>query len=415
MLDAVVKHASRVGCLAALVLLTTLVAPEGRAEAAPRPGRGPCAGVDVATGSSRDRTPISANLLQRCVRLNQLQVIGTHNSYKQPVTPQILDALFAFDRGLAESIEYSHLPLPAQFSGQEVRQIELDVFADSEGGLYAERVGLRVVGLPNNAPPALHEPGFKVLHIQDLDFNSSCLTFVECLEQVRDWSDTHSGHLPIAILVELKDDAIPDPINAGFVVPEPIGAFELDALDAEIRSVFTEDRMITPDDVRGSFSTLEAAVRSQRWPTLREAAGKVMFLMDNGGGLRDLYRAGRPSLQGRVLFTNATPGSPDAAFVKMNSPVGNVDAIRQLVAQGYVVRTRADEPTIQARNADTTQREAALASAAQWVSTDYPVPGSSPFSSYFASIPGGEPARCNPVNTGPRCVSALLESGRGTR
>ena len=151
------------------------------------------------------------------------------------------------------------------------------------------------------------------------------------------------------------------------------------------------------------------------WPTLRDAAGKVMFVVDNGGAARDLYRDGRPSLEGRVLFTNSFPGEPDAAFVKVNSPVGNESYIQGLVADGYVVRTRSDEPTVQARSNDTTQLEAALASGAQWVSTDYPVPGSSPFSAYFAEIPGGEPARCNPVNTGPRCDDDGLERLRPGR
>lgn len=346
-----------------------------------------------------------------CLRLNQIQVMGTHNSYKQDVVPQILGLLELFDPTLAASLEYSHAPLPEQFDHQGIRQIELDVFADSEGGLYAGRVGLDVAGLPNETPPELTEPGFKVLHVQDLDFTTSCLTFVACLEQVDEWSDANPRHLPIAVLVELKDDPIPDPFDFGFVVPEQIGTDELDRLDAEIRSVFDESEMITPDDVRGARGSLEDAVLSGGWPTLREAAGKVLFLMDNGGAERDVYRAGRPSLQGRVLFTNSTPGSPDAAFVKVNEPVGNVDRIQDLVASGYLVRTRADEPTVQARSGDTTQLEAALASGAQWVSTDYPVPGSSPFSDYFAAIPGGDPARCNPVNTGPRCEAGTLARG----
>jgi hypothetical protein len=131
--------------------------------------------------------------------------------------------------------------------------------------------------------------------------------------------------------------------------------------------------------------------------------------MDNGGRYRDDYRIGRPSLEGRAIFTNSTPGQPDAAFVKVNQPIGNVDRIRALVAAGYVVRTRSDEPTYQARSNDPTMRDAALASGAQWVSTDYPVPGSSPYSPYFAAIPDGHPGRCNPVNTGPLCRNPLLE------
>ena len=352
-----------------------------------------------------------------------MQVIGSHNSYKQPTTPEIYAVLSAFDPVLASSLEYDHPPIAEQLEQQGVRQLELDVFADPAGGAYARRVGLGVVGLPNDPPPELLQPGFKVLHIQDLDFNSSCLTFVDCLEQVDAWSDANPTHLPVAILVELKDEPIPDPFNFGFTVPTVIGGPELDQLDAEIRSVFGRSELITPDDVRGRHGTLEEAVLAGRWPTLEDAQGKVMFMMDNGGRHRDLYRAGRPSLEGRVLFTNATPGSPDAAFVKVNQPVGNVEQIQQLVAAGYVVRTRSDEPTVQARSGDTTQREAALASGAQWVSTDYPVPGSSPFSDYFAAIPDGDPARCNPVNTGPRCrndgprgpLSPLTGRGRRPR
>ena len=119
-----------------------------------------------------------------CTRLNQIQVLGTHNSYKQPVVPEIFDLLEAFDPSLAASLEYSHPPLAEQFSDQGIRQIELDVFADPNGGLYADRIGLDVAGLANDPPPELLEPGLKVLHVQDLDFATSCLTFVECLRQV---------------------------------------------------------------------------------------------------------------------------------------------------------------------------------------------------------------------------------------
>jgi uncharacterized protein len=372
--------------------------------------RGRCAGTDAATGTRVDSRPAPDAVLRHCLRLNQIQVLGTHNSYKQAIAPQLLAALRAFDPDLAASLEYDHPPLDHQLSAQGIRQIELDVFADPDGGTYAGRVGLDLVGLPNDPPPEILEPGFKVLHVQDLDFESSCLTFVECLRQVRAWSRANDGHLPIAVLVELKDAPIPDP-GFGFVVPPPIGAAELDALDAEIRSVFDDDDVITPDDVRGDHATLEAAVLDGGWPTLAQAQGKVLFLMDNGGAHRATYREGRPSLEGRMLFTNSEPGSADAAFVKVNSPVGNEARIQELVAAGYVVRTRADTPTVQARTGDTTQRDAALRSSAQWVSTDYPVPGSSPFSDYFATIPDGSPARCNPVNTGPRCRNEALEPG----
>jgi hypothetical protein len=352
-------------------------------------------------------------LADRCLRLNQIQVVGTHNSYHIRPQDPLWSALKAFDPALAASLEYTHAPLAQQFDTQEVRQIELDVFADPAGGLYDQRHILPFVGLPaDSGQPELERPGFKVLHVQEIDFLSRCSTFVSCLRQVKAWSDAHPTHLPVAILVELKDTPIPDPLNAGFVTPRLIGPPELDALDAEIRSVFPPSRVITPDSVRGPRPTLEDAVRSGGWPSLGEARGKVLFLMDNGGRYRTDYLTGHPSLAGRMLFTNAEPGNPDAAFVKRNDPLGvNLAQIQDLVRRGYLVRTRADADTAQARTGDTAMRDAAFASGAQWVSTDYPVPGlSTPFGTdYVARIPDGSPARCNPVNTSRGCRNGSLE------
>ena len=65
-----------------------------------------------------------------------------------------------------------------------------------------------------------------------------------------------------------------------------------------------------------------------------------------------------------------------------------------------LVRTRADADTVQARSNDTTMRDAALAGGAQFVSTDYEVPDPR-FGPYVVRIPGGTPARCNPVTAPP--------------
>jgi hypothetical protein len=256
----------------------------------------------------------------------------------------------------------------------------------------------------------LDEPGFKVLHIQDLDFNSTCLTFVGCLEEVEAWSAANRGHLPVAILVELKDAELPVP---GFVVPVPIGAPELDALDAEIRSVFSEEQIITPDDVRGSHPTLEAAVLAGGWPTLRRPPEGAVPHGQRGWLPRPL--PGRSALARRPGPVHQRHARLARRGVREGERVdrqrrGHPAARRRRLRRPHEVR----RPDVEARSGDTTRRDAALASGAQWVSTDYPVPGSSPFSSYFAAIPGGEPARCNPVNTGPRCSDALLEGGTGS-
>lgn len=350
------------------------------------------------------------------VRLNQIQVLGTHNSYHVHGGPSLFSLLRNFSPALADSLDYGQLPLDQQLDGQGIRQFELDVFTDPAGGLYSDPAGPRIVasaGLPPDLPPndpnaVLRRPGLKVFHVQDIDFRSTCLTFRICLRTIKRWSDENPRHLPLMIQVELKSDVIPDP-GFGFVIPRPFGAADVDEVDREVRSVFSERELITPDDVRGRSATLEQAVLTRGWPRLADARGKVLFTMDNEGREKDLYLAGHPSLRGRVLFTSSRPGAPEAAFVKLNDPLTDGALIRDLVARGYIIRTRADADTVQARTGDTTMRDAALASGAQFVSTDYPVPNPAFGTGYFVALPGGRTARCNPVNAPPGCRGTQLE------
>src|SRR5262245_6544297 len=71
----------------------------------------------------------------RCVALNVIQVLGTHNSYHIQPRPQLFSLLLAFDPSF-QAWEYTHPPLDQQFTTEGIRQIELDVFADPQGGLY---------------------------------------------------------------------------------------------------------------------------------------------------------------------------------------------------------------------------------------------------------------------------------------
>ncbi len=370
------------------------------------------AGSSAMSSKRHDNHDHQARDVDRRVRLNEIQVIGSHNSYHQlPPEPEVT-LRRSFIDGAEDQLEYRHAPLPDQFQSQKVRQIELDAFLDPAGGKYATPL-IRAVTNGGPYDPLMDQPGIKVLHIQDVDYHSSCLTLKICLQQVKDWSDAHPSHVPIAILLELKDD----PLAFGdlkFVTPDPWTAAAMDTLDSEIRSVFRPTDLITPDDVRGHRRTLEDAVLHKGWPTLDRSRGKVMFLMDNAGAKRAAYVQGRPNLEGRVLFTNSKPGQPDAAFVERNDAKGSGAEIRSLVERGYVVRSRADADTVEARRNDTSTRDAALASGAQWVSTDYPVPNYLVDfdTTYYAEIPGGTVARCNPVNGPRRCVSALLEVDR---
>ncbi len=307
------------------------------------------------------------------LRLNQLQALGTHNSYHVAPTVEPWSTI--------QQWQYSHDPLETQFGSEGVRQIELDVYAD----------------------PA----GIRVLHVPDVDFGTTCSLYVDCLRQVKHWSDANPQHAPIAILTELND------VNYGFPTPVlPWDGPAMDQLDNEIRSVFSPREVLTPDDVRGHHATLADAIATDGWPTIDSVRGQVLFLMDNAGSYRDTYTAGHPNLEHRMLFTNSEIGRPDAAFIKLNDPVGDQAAIQAAVAAGYVVRTRTDADTFEARANNTVPRDAALVGGAQWVSTDYEVPGRAYGQPYFVSIPGGTPDRCNPLNAPPWCTSRQIESLR---
>ena len=363
---------------------------------------------DKTSDADKPTTTTTASI-DTSVHLNEIQVLGTHNSYHKGVPDDVFNLLESFDQSLADSLDYKKVPLREQLEQQGARQIELDVFADPDGGLFADRHVNTALGKPiASGVPELDKPGFKVFHVQEIDFESTCITFVECLQQVKAWSDDTPDHLPVLIMVEAKDTPIADPVNLGFVTPHLIRGPEVDALDAEIRSVFSDGDLITPDDIRGSHTTLREAVTTDGWPTLAASRGKVFFALDNENEVRDAYMAGHANLEGRVLFTSVDPSDPAAAFVKLNEPETDGAKIRELVKQGFVIRTRSDADTVQARTGDTTMREAALASGAQFISSDYLV-ADTRLSDYKVELLGGEVARCNPVNAPPTCKDADLK------
>ena len=342
-------------------------------------------------------------VLDRTLHMNDLQAVGTHNSYKQAMPPAELAAHRARDPR-ADGIDYGHRPLGEQLD-HGARTLELDVYYDPHGGYYAHPPGALRKGYAHSpwSPEAtrqMQQPGFKVMHMADIDFRSSCQTFVACLTIIRDWSHAHPRHVPIMLLINAKDD----PEGPGAVAPLRFTEAAFDALDAEIRSVLSPADLVTPDDVQGDYPTLRDAVRAGHWPTLGQARGKEFFVLDEHGRKVALYRGARHSLEGRVMFVNTGEDSPAAAYLTLNDPLGEAARIRRDVAAGYMVRTRADADTVEARRNDTRRRDAAFASGAQYISTDYIWPDPR-FGPYRVQLPDAGAARCNPLRA-PACHAA---------
>jgi hypothetical protein len=296
------------------------------------------------------------------LRFHQLQAKSTHNSYH--LEP---------DGNELQAWAYSHLPLDRQMREQGVRHLELDI----------------------RLSPALD--AFEVFHLPVIDEQTSCRAFVACLATVEQWSRANPAHHPIVVQIEVKSGHPGDAAVEAFFT----------RLHQEIESVWPRDRIITPDEVRAGRATLGEAVAELCWPTLGTLRGRVMFTIDDGGAFRDSYSRDGTSLDGRLLFSESQPGTPTAAITVLNDPLGSADAIAAALAANMLVRTRADVDSEPLVSGDTTQRDAALASGAQFVSTDHPVPSSA--GAYGVDIPGGTPSRCNPVTAPPSCRSRAIE------
>lgn len=325
-------------------------------------GCAPAPSSDVASSSSVSSSAAQLSVLASDVRLNHIQMEGTHNSTHIPMPGPTLP-----------EYHYTHQPLEVQFEEQGVRQIELDLHYNAQKDRIA------------------------VYHVMAIDFRSTCRMLRECFEQINAWSTANPLHHPIIIQFEMKTFSSPKP------------PLEMMAqLETDIKAVFPIDRVITPDEVQGTYRDLATAVASGNWPRIDDVRGHVMFAMEDDGEYRSAYTYGDQDLHGRLIFVDAPPGYAYSAYTILNDPIGDLDAIRSSLAAGLIVRTRADSCCTEADNNDFSRLEAALASGAHIITTDFPDPVDT--TDYWVEMPGGNPSRCNPITALTGCTSTAIEN-----
>ena len=307
------------------------------------------------------RLPLIAALLCGCspafplddvLRMNHVQVVGTHNSYHVMT-------------GDIDPWRYTHAPLDVQIRDQGVRQFELDAYWDEERG------------------------GWDVFHLPSLDEGTTCETFAECVEdQVRGSQET-PGHVPLLTLIELKSSRT----NA---------TVQLDALSDVLIEAWPEGALITPTEVQGDAPTLAEAVATAGWPTLGETRGHAIYVLHAGDGWRAALTEDDTTVGARPIFAEAGGdlSCTTCAVQTMNDPgsAGIADAL----AAGQWVRTRTDVDGDEARANDPSRRDLAKSVGAHALSTDFPVPH--PDTGYVVTFEGGRPARCNPVTAPAECT-----------
>ncbi len=309
------------------------------------------------------------------LRLNDIRVIASHNSYKKLPHPKVLNFLSKFQDKLGDQnnpayIDYGHLPFGEQFSDYGVRGVELDVNYDPKGGHYRRRrVNLFVFGQKQRVKdPSMKSPGFKLLHISDVDFETHYYTLIDGLKDIKKWSELNPRHIPIFINIEAKGAHPADQSKTlhflGFKKCIPFDSIAYSLLESEIASVFDREEIYTPADFKGSFETIRDKVNAQGWPYLKECLGKVIFILE--GNNQKIYR----NFESPLMFYYGEDRDPNTAFLLRNNPEGNEHDIRR-ASDRFMIRTRSDSGTEESRNNDFSRWKSALNSNAQIISTDY--------------------------------------------
>lgn len=366
------------------------------------------------------------------LKINQIQVIGTHNSYAKKRDAVIMDFVDPILTNLfqnyaksidpegqgkwnefhpnlneltfKEMISYSFPDFKAQLNAG-LRSLAIDIVYDPVGGTFSKPAvyeAMKAKGITNYQPfdaTGLETPGFKVMHMPDVDFLSHYNTFEAALTDLKTWSDKNPTHAPVYIMIEAKDKGFPIFPNSAKVTPFSSDIY--DALDQTLVAILGREKIIAPDDVRGDYKTLNEAVLNKNWPTVQASQGKFIFLLLPGGaGLtsESAYVKNHESLKDRIMFVKANAGEAHAGFLLLDNAIVRQNDIQQYVKQGYMVRTRSDIETYEAKVNDYSRAKAAFKSGAQVISTDYYQDTNNYGTSYKVELPSNKPIQVNPLN-----------------
>lgn len=268
------------------------------------------------------------------IKLNEIQILASHNSYKKRGVP--LGKLFV---GLGDSFEeanalnYGYQDLTAQFK-LGVRSMEFDL--------------------------RLRKTSFMLTHVPLVDNSSVAPDFSLALEEMKLYSTHNPNHLPIIILMEIKDDWMI--LDHALQVMD---TSDLERLDDLIR-LKLGDSLVTPSHMIHEGMSLKETIQTVGWPSLQSLLGKIMIVL-HPGSFTDRYASLDSTNQSQAMFMGLYHNMLDreyASFVVHNEP--DVDVIQQMVTDGFMVRTRLDDRLV----FDEDRYQRGIESGAQILTTD---------------------------------------------
>lgn len=288
---------------------------------------------------------------------NRLRTIGTHNSYKLRTTGAmqfVSKTLFPVVGASPNAFEYDHDTLTEQLN-LGVRSLELDLsFSKREG-----------------------EERFTVQHSPLFDGNSSAIDLILALEEIAEWSRYNEGHIPITVLLEVKEDFL---MKAG---SRKLKESDFSALYRTVSDTLG-DRLLTPSEMWNGEATARAVREKNAYPALRETLGKVIVIL-HPGKFTDTLASVPLSEQKLFVMANLSERenyAETALFVLGNRPGDEAD---QASKEGFIVRTRLDDALF----VDEARAARAIEGRAQILSTDFP-PRKNPSDLPVSIFPNGK-------------------------
>jgi len=149
----------------------------------------------------------------------------------------------------------------------------------------------------------------------------------DCLDGLRTWSDENPGHPLIVVNVDLKVG-----LNGKY---KPF--------DQLIEAIGRE-KLLRPQDLRGSHPDLRSAVASKGWPKLGELRGRFMFVLT--GGTYENFSERNKSLRGYVqrryrgdsfeANAFACPDVRDGNDLETNGSWADLDSVKRNIVCGNV-------------------------------------------------------------------------------
>ena len=253
------------------------------------------------------------------VRINEIAVIGTHNSYQMLPTPQrrlhekILKVLYNGKKGTKYKFEMDSYTEQLEHG---IRNLEIDIEAVDKNG----------------------EISFVVSHEPIKDNTSSAYDFAEGLREIAMWSDHNPNHLPVYLLIEPKGNVPSVCHMQNFSIEY---AKELDKITREVLG----EKLLTPVQIMGNYKTLGEMRMADDWPTLEEAAGKIIVLL-HPCDVTEEYINLDTTLSSQAMFPMLRTQDVDrdcASFILDNEPQEAKENNKKTVDEkNLMVRTRAD-------------------------------------------------------------------------